>query len=66
MSEEYINVIKLKWDYDLYYINDGLWCNNGYIALHLPIFKKNNIKYSNYDYNEIAKKLYISYKEKMI
>lgn len=63
-EEEFINVIKLEWNDNLFNISDGLWCNNGYIALHLPNFKKNNIKYSNYNYYQIAKKMYIKYEEK--
>ena len=63
MTNIYINVIELKWVYNLYDNSDGLWCNNGYIALNLPNFKENNIKYSNCDYYQIAKKMYIKYQE---
>ena len=45
------------------YTGDGLWINNNTIAIHLPIFKKNNPDYHKLSYYQIVDKLYINYKK---
>lgn len=45
------------------YTGDGLWINDNKIAIHLPIFKKNNPDYRKLSYYQIVDKLYINYKK---
>lgn len=60
-----ISVYKLEWPGPsiITYIGDGLWINNNKIAIHLPIFRKNNPDYRKLSYYQILDKLYINYKE---
>jgi hypothetical protein len=60
-----ISVYKLEWGGSsiTQYTDDGLWINHDKIAIHLPIFKKNNPDYNKLSYYQIVDKLYINYKE---
>jgi hypothetical protein len=61
-----ISVYKLEWSSASimnYIDDDGLWINDNKLAIHLPIFKKNNPDYHKLSYYQIVDKLYINYKK---
>jgi len=60
-----VSVYNLEWGGSSIteYTGDGLWINHNQIAIHLPIFKKNNPDYNKLSYYQIVDKLYINYKK---